>query len=364
MERKKAILLLEDGTKFNGYSFGYAGEACGEVCFNTSMFGYQEIISDPSCAGQIMTMTTAMVGNYGTTKEDLQTNTPCMKGLVVREYSKIYESWRAETSLQEFLTEFKIPGLEGVDTRKLTRHLRNKRTMRGIISAADFDEKSLLAKVLASPQMAGQDLASQVTTKQKYLFSKKGKYKVIAYDFGIKLNILKMLSSVGLQVTVVPANTPAKDVLAEKPDGIFLSSGPGDPTAVIYAIENTKQLIAAGKPIFGIGLGHQIINLALGAETYQLKTGHRGGNQPVMNLTTNQVEITTQNHGFAVKPESLAGLPVDVTHINLNDQTIEGIAHKEKPVFSLQYQPKPALETDDAECPFNKFLESIKKNTH
>ncbi len=361
MERKKAILLLEDGTKFNGYAFGYAGEACGEVCFNTSMYGYQEIISDPSYAGQIITMTSVMIGNYGTTALDMQTAKPFMKGFVVREYSQVYENWRAERSLDDFLQEFQIPGIEGVDTRKLTRHLRDKGAMRGIISAIDLDEKSLLKKVLASPQMAGQDLASSVTTKKKYVFSDQGKYKVIAYDFGAKLNILNMLRDAGLQVTVVPANTPAEEVLAENPDGIFLSNGPGDPAAVTYAIENTKKLIASGKPIFGICLGHQIINLALGAETYKLKFGHRGGNQPVKDFITGSVEITAQNHGFSVKPESLHGLPVEVTHINLNDQTIEGIAHKEKPVFCVQYHPEAAPGPHDASYLFARFVEYIKK---
>ncbi len=361
MDKKKAVLLLEDGTIFQGYSFGYQGESTGEVCFNTSMTGYQEIITDPSYAGQIITMTTAMVGNYGANSKDMESAAPVMKGFAVRDYSAVYNNWQAETSLGDFLQTHKIPGIEGIDTRKLTRHIRDKGAMRGIISATDYSTDSLMKKVLASPQMNGLDLASTVSTKTKYEFSKTGKYKVVAYDFGVKLNILRMLAAENCQVTVVPGNTPAEEVLALKPHGIFLSNGPGDPAAVTYAIENTKKLIASGKPIFGICLGHQIIGLALGAKTFKLKFGHRGGNQPVKDLTTNKVEITSQNHGFSVDDKTLKNLPVTVTHINLNDKTIEGLAHKDKPVFCVQYHPEASPGPHDASYLFKRFIEYINK---
>ena len=338
--KKPAVLLLEDGALFHGFSFGCAGEAIGESCFNTSLCGYQEIITDPSYAGQIIAMTAPMIGNYGANNADTECTAPALRGFVVREYSQTYENWRAEESLDAFLAKHHICGIEGVDTRKLTRHIRDRGAMRCIISSADLDLKTLLPKVQAAPQMNGLDLASGVTCPKPYIFSENKKYKIIAYDFGVKRNILKMLTAADCAVTVVPADTPAAEVLAQKPDGIFLSNGPGDPAAVTYAIENTRQLIASGVPIFGICLGHQIIALALGAKTFKLKYGHRGGNQPVLDLTTRRVEITAQNHGFAVDPESLKGLPVDITHLNLNDQTVEGIAHRAKPVFALQYHPE------------------------
>ncbi len=361
IKKDKAILLLEDGTVFNGFSFGHAGESAGEVCFNTSMTGYQEIITDPSYAGQIMTMTYTMIGNYGTNLVDMETLAPKMKGLVVREYSSNYNNWRAEASLGDFLKKHKIPGIEGVDTRKLTRHLRDKGAMRGIISSTDFNLEALLKKVKASPDMNGWDLASAVSTKQKYVYADTGKYNVVAYDFGAKLNILRMLKDTDCKVTVVPANTPAKDVLAMKPDGVFLSNGPGDPAAVTYAIKNTKELIDSGIPLFGICLGHQIIGLASGAKTFKLKFGHRGGNQPVMDLTTNKVEITSQNHGFSVDEKTLANTGLEITHLNLNDKTIEGLAHKTKPVFCVQYHPEASPGPHDAAYLFQRFVEYMKK---
>jgi carbamoyl-phosphate synthase small subunit len=361
MAKKPALLLLEDGTIFKGFSFGYEGEAIGEVCFNTSMTGYQEIITDPSYAGQIMTMTYTMIGNYGTNSGDMETANPVMKGFVVREYSKVYENWQAEGSLSDFLVKYKIPGIEGVDTRKLTRHIRDKGAMRGIISSSDLDIKSLTKKVLASPNMEGLDLASVVSTKKEYQFSSGKKYNVIAYDFGAKQNILKLLTKANCNVTVVPANTPAEEVLKRKPDGVFLSNGPGDPAAVTYAIANTKKLIDAGIPIFGICLGHQIIGLALGAKTYKLLFGHRGGNQPVKDLTTGKVEITSQNHGFTVDEATLKTLDVEITHLNLNDNTIEGIAHKSKPVFCVQYHPEASPGPHDSAYLFDRFVTYIEK---
>ncbi|MDR1998037.1 MAG: glutamine-hydrolyzing carbamoyl-phosphate synthase small subunit [Candidatus Margulisbacteria bacterium] len=351
-----AVLLLEDGTLFNGFSFGYAGEAAGESCFNTALSGYQEILTDPSYAGQIVAMTAPMIGNYGTNAADMESAAPRLSGFVVREYSRVYANWRAETSLAEFLLKHKIPGIEGVDTRKLTRHIRDKGAMRCIISSTDPDKNSLLAKVKASPEMTGRDLASKVTGKKALVYSRNQKYKVIAYDFGCKQNILRLLTQAGCGVTVVPAGTPAARVLAEQPDGVFLSNGPGDPAAVTYAIENTRTLIASGTPVFGICLGHQIIALALGARTFKLKYGHRGGNQPVMDLTTRRVEITAQNHGFAVDPASLQGLPVEITHLNLNDRTVEGLAHKTRPVFGVQYHPEASPGPHDAAYLFQRFV--------
>lgn len=361
MEKKKAILLLEDGTTFSGYSFGYFGEATGEVCFNTSMTGYQEVITDPSYAGQIITMTYPMIGNYGVNKEDMESTAPVMCGFVVREYSEVYSNWRAEESLDKFLVTHKIPGIEGVDTRKLTRHIRDKGAMRGIISAVEFDQKKLMDKILVSPKMEGWDLATEVSTKKTYAFSKEGKYKIIAYDFGAKLNILKLLAAEDCQVEVVPAKTPAEEVLNKKPDGIFLSNGPGDPAALDYAINNIKKLIDSNIPIFGICLGHQLLGLALGAKTFKLKYGHRGGNQPVKDLTTGKVEITSQNHGFSVDEKTLKDLDVEITHINLNDKTIEGIAHKKKPIFCVQYHPEASPGPHDASYLFKRFIDYINK---
>ena len=349
--------MLEDGTLFPGFSFGYEGEATGESCFNTVMSGYQEIITDPSYAGQIVAMTYPLIGNYGANSADLESPVPVMRGLVVREYSRIYENRRAEESLEDFLIRHKIPGIEGVDTRRLTRHIRDLGAMRCILSSGDFDPKSLLTKVLASPQMSGSNLAGSVTTRKAYVFSENQKYKVIAYDFGVKRNILSRLTAAGCAVTVVPAETPAEEVLAQKPDGVFLSNGPGDPAAVTYAIANTRRLIESGVPLFGICLGHQIICLALGAKTFKLKYGHRGGNQPVMNLATRRVEITAQNHGFAVDPASLQDIPAEITYVNLNDQTVEGIAHKTKPVFAVQYHPEASPGPHDAGYLFTKFTE-------
>jgi len=357
----EAILLLEDGTKFYGNSFGSQEESCGEVCFNTSMTGYQEIITDPSYAGQIVTMTYPMIGNYGTNDFDNQAQFAHIKGFVVKEYSNLHNNWEATQSLEEFLIKHNIPGIEGVDTRALTRHIRDKGSMRGIIAKRTTPESQLIETIQASPKMEGQDLASVVSSKKEYSFSNEGKFNVIAYDFGAKLNILRQLKAKGCKVTVVPATTSWKKVLEMKPDGIFLSNGPGDPAAVTYAIENVKQLLTQDIPIFGICLGHQILCLALGASTFKLRFGHRGGNQPVKNLETETVEITAQNHGFAVTEESLKPLPVKITHTNLNDKTIEGIKHTKNPVFSVQYHPEAAPGPNDAKYLFENFIQLMNK---
>ncbi len=356
---KEAVLLLEDGKTFYGSFFGAEKETIGEVCFNTSMTGYQEILTDPSYAGQIINMTYPMIGNYGVNEKDMQSKKPVIKGFAVREYSKTYSNWAAEESLGDFLIKHGITGIEGIDTRELTRHIRDKGAMRGIIAAADIPLPELLKKVKDSPQMEGWDLASGVSVTKAFEYSSRGKYHVVAYDYGAKLDILKELASRDTKVTVVPGNTPWQDVLKMKPNGIFLSNGPGDPAVVTYAIENIKQLLQENIPIFGICLGHQLLCLALGAKTFKLTFGHRGGNQPVKNLHSGCVEITAQNHGFAVIPESLQGLPVEITHINLNDQTIEGIRHKTKSAFSVQYHPEAAPGPNDAKYLFDEFIKAM-----
>jgi len=355
---KKAILFLEDGTRFEGLNFGAEGESCGEVVFNTSMTGYQEILTDPSYNGQIVTMTYPMIGNYGVNTEDVESTKPWVKGFVVREYSKLYSNWRAKGSLAEYLKEHNIVGIEAVDTRQITRHTRDKGAMKGIISTSDFEEKSLKAKLDKYPGLVGQDLVQEVSGTLKGIWpgSESGKYKIVAYDFGCKHNILRELAARNCQITVVPAKTSAEEVLAYEPDGIFLSNGPGDPEPIVYAVENIRKLIETGKPIFGICLGHQLIGLALGGKTYKLKFGHRGANQPVKDITTGKVEITAQNHGFCVDINSLPKDAVEITHINLNDQTVEGFRHRTKPVFCVQYHPEASPGPHDAKYLFDRFL--------
>lgn len=355
---KKAILFLEDGTKFEGVHFGAEGEAFGEVVFNTSMTGYQEILTDPSYNGQIVTMTYSMIGNYGVNAEDVESKKPWVKGFVVREYSKLFNNWRAEGSLADYLKKNNIVGIEMVDTRKITRHTRDKGAMKGVISTVDFDEKSLKSKLNEFPGLIGQDLVKEVTCTEKYVWpgSEKGKYKVVAYDFGCKWNILRELAARDCQVTVIPATTTAEEVLAMNPAGVFLSNGPGDPEPIVYAIESIKKIIENGKPTFGICLGHQLIGLALGGKTYKLKFGHRGGNQPVKDLMTGKVEITSQNHGFCVDLNSLPKEAVEVTHLNLNDQTAEGLQHKSKPVFCVQYHPEASPGPHDSKYLFDRFI--------
>jgi carbamoyl-phosphate synthase small subunit len=381
--RKPALLALEDGTIFSGYSFGSAGEAVGEVVFNTSMTGYQEILTDPSYKGQIVTMTYPLIGNYGVNQEDYESKGPFVEGFVVRELAKFYSNWRADNSLEEFLASYGIVGIEGVDTRALTKRIRSEGAMRGIVSTEDLDKKSLISRAKKVPSIVGRDLVKEVTSKKIYEWQtadaarSRKRYAVVAFDYGIKKNILKLLAKAGCEIKVVPARTGAEEVLALNPDGIFLSNGPGDPAAVPYAIRTIKKLLGK-KPIFGICLGHQLLSLALGGRTYKLKFGHRGGNQPVKNLLNGRVEITAQNHGFAVDAKSLGvkeqpwqvgqtiklnGWPgqsqfgrILITHINLNDGTVEGLKCLDIPAFSVQYHPEASPGPHDSTYLFEEFI--------
>ncbi len=373
-QKKKAVLILKDGRCFEGYSFGAEGETGGEVVFTTSMCGYQEILTDPSYDKQIVCMTYTQIGNYGINDEDMESRMPFVAGFVVREYQDIPSNFRSTDNLESFLKKYGIIGIEGIDTRALTAHLRDKGAMNGIISTVDFDRNSLMKKLNNLPSMVGLDLVKNVSTDKPYdwdqglwtlengyITKPDGNYFVVAYDYGMKFNILRNLVNVGFKVKVVPASFPAEDVLRMKPDGVFLSNGPGDPEPVTYAIENVKKLINK-KPIFGICLGHQILGLALGGKTYKLKFGHRGGNQPVKDLTTGKVEVTSQNHGFAVDIDSLKG-KAEVTHINLNDNTVEGLMHKEYPIFSVQYHPEASPGPHDASYLFKRFYDLVAQVT-
>lgn len=372
---KKAILVIEDGTVFEGRGFGADGEAHGEVVFNTSMTGYQEILTDPSYNGQIVTMTYPEIGNYGVNPEDAESRRPFLKALVVREYWKDPSNWRSENDLGSYMAKYGVVGIEGVDTRALTKLIRSKGAQKAAVSTIDTDPESLLRRVRDARGIVGVDLVTEVSCENPYTWSEGtgawrpegegssagGKrFKVAAYDYGLKQNILRKLADLGCDVTVVPSRTPPHEVLAMNPDGIFLSNGPGDPAAVAYAVESVRTLIGK-KPVFGICLGHQILGLALGGKTYKLKFGHRGGNQPVKDLRTGKVEITSQNHGFAVDPESL-GSDVEITHINLNDDTVEGLRHKEHKAFSVQYHPEASPGPHDSSYLFEEFVEMMKEN--
>ena len=358
----KAILVLEDGRTFEGASFGAEGEAFGEMVFNTSMSGYQEILTDPSYAGQIVCMTYPLIGNYGTNQEDVESRRPWAEGLVVREASRIASNFRSTASLQDYLKDNNIVGLEHIDTRALVRHIRDKGAMRAAISTANHDPKALLVKILASPEMSNRELASTVTVNENYNYpSASGeKYHIVAYDFGVKTNSLRGFAKFGCRVTVVPADTTAAAAMALQPDGIFLSNGPGDPAAMSAVVDEIKILAASKTPIFGICLGHQLLGEAFGAKTYKLKFGHRGGNQPIRDLTTGKIEITAHNHGFAVNKDSMP-TDVEITHVNLNDQTIAGLRHKTLPVFSVQYHPESAPGPHDSEYLFERFIELMHK---
>jgi carbamoyl-phosphate synthase small subunit len=371
----QAILALEDGRIFRGEGYGAQGECRGEVVFNTSLTGYQEIFTDPSYAGQIVVLTNPQIGNYGTNSADNESAHPYIEGLVTREFSPISSNWRSQQVADEYLERFKIPVISEIDTRALVRHLRTHGVMRGVISTVEPNPDVLVEEARSIRKMDGTDLASVVTTKDRYEFEHDGPdplptnepaelpkpdLHVVAYDFGIKKNILRMLRQEGCRVTVVPAQTSAEDVLALKPDGVFLSNGPGDPEPVTYAQQSIRDL-AGRTPIFGICLGHQLIGLALGGKTYKLKFGHHGGNHPVKCVQTGKVEITAHNHNFAVDPESINANEVDLTHVDLNDNTLEGLRHRSLPLFSVQYHPEASPGPHDSHYLFRDFRKMMEE---
>jgi carbamoyl-phosphate synthase small subunit len=370
-----AILALEDGSVFEGRSFGAPTERSGEVVFNTALTGYQEVFTDPSYSGQIVILTNPQIGNYGTSSADSESQGPYIEGLVVREFSPMASNWRSDATADTFLTRSGVPIVGDLDTRALVRHLRTKGVMRGVLSAIETDGRKLVEKARLIPTMAGLDLATRVSTAESYqwtetvqkcspsdLIGPQGelRYHVVAYDYGIKHNILRRLVHSGCRVTVVPSLTSAEDVLALDPDGIFLSNGPGDPEPLVPQIGNIRKLIGK-KPIFGICLGNQLLGLALGGKTYKLKFGHRGANHPVRNEITGRVEITSHNHGFAVDPDSLNLNDIEITHVNLNDKTLEGFRHRKEPVFCVQYHPEAAPGPHDSHYLFDDFTRLMRE---
>ncbi len=365
-----AILALENGQWFRGKAAGAAGETGGEVVFNTSMTGYQEVLTDPSYSGQIVTMTSVEIGNYGVARADEESRGLHVAGFIVRSESPIASNWRADGTLRDYLTSNGIVAISDIDTRELTRVLRSSGVMRGVIATGHQDPEALVAKARALPQMEGSDLVQGVTCDSAFDWmppaddptyvvaperAARRRLRIAAYDYGMKWNILRRFTAHGCDVRVYPAKTPAADVLATKPDGVFLSNGPGDPAVLSYAIANAKVMIDADVPVFGICLGHQILSLAMGAETFKLKFGHRGANHPVKELQSGKIEITSQNHGFAVNPDTLPS-HVKVTHLNLYDGTIEGVRHASRPVFCVQYHPEAAPGPHDADYLFSQFL--------
>jgi carbamoyl-phosphate synthase small subunit len=354
----KAILALEDGHVFEGRAVGAEGEATGELVFNTSMTGYQEILTDPSYAGQIVTMTYPHIGNYGVNEEDVESRRPFLQGFVMRECCFEPSNWRATKSLPDYLRDNGVVAIDGVDTRKITRLLRTKGALKAIISTTDLDHGSLVQKAIDAPDMVGSDYVRAVTVDAPYQWNTEGKHHIVAIDYGIKYNILRLLAETGCRVTVVPATMSAKDILALEPDGIFLSNGPGDPGALPYVYPTVRALMGQ-RPIFGICLGHQILAHAFGGKTFKLKFGHHGGNQPVLSEHTGQVEISAQNHGFAVDADSLDSACIRVTHVNLNDRSVEGLEHLKLPIFSVQYHPEAAPGPHDSRYLFQRFIDSI-----
>ena len=382
-QKMKAILALEDGRVFEGESFGASGTRVGEICFNTAMTGYQEVLTDPSYRGQIVAMTYPLIGNYGINSLDQESRSPHVRGFVIEELTEIPSSWRSEMSLDQYLRNWEICGLQGIDTRALTRHLRTRGAMKACLTTEEMSAAEATGHALAGKGVIGMDYVREVSTTEVYQWDPEDKlsdpwtisnghdalpsrpllppirFRIVAYDYGMKQNILRLLRQKGFAVTVVPASTPADEVLAMNPDGIFLSNGPGDPAALSYAHEALRDLIGK-KPIFGICLGHQVLGFAFGGSTFKLKFGHRGANQPVKDLRSGKVAITSQNHGFAVDPNSLPA-NVEVTHINLNDGTVEGMRHKELPIFSVQYHPEAAPGPHDASYFFTQFADLIEK---
>jgi carbamoyl-phosphate synthase small subunit len=373
----EAILALEDGTWFRGLAAGASGEAGGEVVFNTSMSGYQEVLTDPSYSGQIVTMTCPEIGNYGVSPNDVESRAPQVAGFIIRDESPVASNWRAESTLREYLVANRIVAISDIDTRALTRQLRAGGVMRGVIATGDaLDPAALVERANAVPRMEGSDLVRSVTSPKpfdwpaedpgeftvtpRHRANRNRRLQIAAYDFGMKWNILRRLSAHGCDVRVYPATTPASELLATDPDGVFLSNGPGDPAPLTYAIENAKTLVASNVPVFGICLGHQVLGLAMGGKTFKLKFGHRGANHPVKKLETGRIEITSQNHGFAVDPKSLPD-DVEVTHLNLYDGTVEGLRHLTHPVFCVQYHPEASPGPHDADYLFDDFLDLIER---
>lgn len=356
--------MLEDGRAFHGRSWGASGEVCGEMVFNTSMSGYQEVLTDPSYAGQIVCMTYPLIGNYGVTSKDSESSKPWVEGFVVREASRVASNWRSEETLDAYLRRKSIVAIEHIDTRALVRHIRDKGAMRACLSTTDLDKSSLLAKAQTSPLMENRELASVVTCEEPYEIQaeRNERFHVVCYDFGVKTNSLRKLAALGCRVTVIPAGTLATEALALRPDGIFLSNGPGDPASMDGTVEEVKQIAQSGVPTFGICFGHQLLGRAFGGTTYKLPFGHRGGNQPVKDMGNGSVEITSHNHGFAVLAESLP-IELEVTHINLNDNCLEGMRHKSLPVFSVQYHPEAAPGPHDAAHHFHRFIDLMEKTS-
>jgi len=359
--QKRVKIALEDGRVFEGVSFGAEGERYGEVVFNTSMAGYQEILTDPSYRGQIVTMTCPLIGNYGVNKEDVESLRLFAEGFVVKEASRLASNWRSRQKLGAYLKQNKIVGIEGVDTRAITKHIRLQGAMKAVISTVDLNDKSLIKKARSSPGLIGRDLVREITTKGVKYWQRKGKHKVVVIDLGVKFSILRQLASSGCSVILVPADITAEDIFKINPDGVLISNGPGDPEAIPYAVETAKKLIGRF-PIFGICFGQQILGLAFGGRTYKLKFGHHGGNHPVKDLATGRVHITAQNHGFCVDMKSLDAKEIEITHVNLNDGTLEGIRHKRLPIFSVQFHPEAGPGPHDARYLFGKFIDLMQKS--